>query len=342
MINLKRTRLVAESLSGKPYGEWIKTIQEIALRPNTPLNHRDNTWKFIPRYEGWWALGPKLFDEDLDRFKEAAVRVLREPDPRFELPSEKRVMANIYGKVLNHSYSLRRGLAESLALLGSYPDALKSCSLGKAESTAFLAVREILSDTDWILWASLNDLLPLLAEAAPREFLDAVEKALDGDTCPFDTLFAKEESGIFGQNYMTGLLWALETLAWDSDYLVRVVVLLGELAARDPGGNWSNRPANSLSTILLPWLPQTCAPVTKRKDAIEELSNEYPQVAWTLLLSLLPASHGISHGSRKPEWRKIIPDDWPERITLQEYWEQITAYVELATTHGQARSRKTC
>lgn len=39
-----------------------------------------------------------------------------------------------------------------------------------------------------------------------------------------------------GRNYMTGLLWAMETLAWDAEYLTRVIVILGELAARDPGG----------------------------------------------------------------------------------------------------------
>ncbi|VVB72415.1 Uncharacterised protein [uncultured archaeon] len=323
-------KAVAESLSGKPYGEWIKTVQEIALRPNTPLSHRDKTWKFVARYEGWYALGPKLLDEDLERFKTAAIMVLREPDPKFELLPEKRIAANIYGKVLNHSYLLRNGLAESLALLGSYPEALKYCSVGKAKAIAAFAVHEILSDADWVLWASLNDLLPLLAEAAPEEFLDAVEKALDSDTCPFDLIFKEEQSGIFGQNYMTGLLWALETLAWDPEYLIRVVVLFGELAARDPGGNWANRPANSLSTIFLPWLPQTCAPVPARKAAIEVLINEHPQEAWNLLLSLLPKSQEISHGSRRPVWRKTIPDDRPEHITDSEYWEQNFAYAELA------------
>ncbi len=214
--NFEADKAVVESLARKPYGEWIKTIQEIAQRQNNPLNHRDNTWEVTARYEGWYALGPKLLDDDLDRFKVAAVRVLRETDPKYELPSEKRVMASIYGKVLNHSYLLRKGLAESLALLGSYPDALKYCSLGRAEATAVIAVREILYNADWILWASLDYLLPLLAEAAPGEFLNAVENALDSNPYPFDTLFAQEKSGIFGQSYMAGLLWALETLAWDS------------------------------------------------------------------------------------------------------------------------------
>ncbi|MCL5125196.1 MAG: hypothetical protein M1511_11985 [Deltaproteobacteria bacterium] len=322
-------KAVTEILSGKSYGEWIGKIREIALRPGTPLIQQDSAWKVVARYEGWYALGRRLFDEHLDRLKEAAVSVLRERDPQFELSSDERYAASIHGKVLTYSRLLRNGLAESLALLGSHPKALTSCSFGKAEATAVLAVREVLADADWVLWASLNDLLPLLAEAAPGEFLDAVENALNSDPCPFDTVFAQEGTRNFSRNYMTGLLWALETLAWDAEYLTRVVVILGELAARDPGGNWANRPANSLSTILLPWLPQTCAPITKRQAAVATLLNELPGVAWKLLLALLPSSHQVSSGSRKPAWREMIADDWSGGVTNLKYWEQIAAYVEL-------------
>ncbi|MGZ6208389.1 MAG: hypothetical protein ACXWMS_12660, partial [Syntrophales bacterium] len=99
---------------------------------------------------------------------------------------------------------------------------------------------------------SLNDLLPTLAEAAPGEFLSQVERALQQTPCPFDNLFAQEGKGISGRNYMTGLLWALETLSWSDKYLSRVAIILAELASHDPGGNWANRPANSLVTVLLP------------------------------------------------------------------------------------------
>jgi hypothetical protein len=323
-------KAVAEKLSKKAYGEWIEKIREIVHRPGTPLIHRDGVWKMIARYEGWYGLGPKLFDEHLDRLRETAVNVLRERDPQFELPADERYAASIHGKVLSHSRLLRHGLAESLALLGSHPKALTLCSFGKAEGTAILAVREVLAGADWVLWASLNDLLPLLAEAAPGEFLDAVEKALTSDPCPFDKVFSQEGSGVTGWNYMTGLLWGLETLAWDAEYLTRVLVILGELAARDPGGNWSNRPANSLATILLPWLPQTCAPVSKRQTGIRTLLNESPDVGWKLLLDLLPSSHQMSSGSHKPAWRQLIPDDWSRDVTHAQYWEQVFAYTELA------------
>ena len=319
-----------EKLSGKPYGEWIGTIREVAFRPGTPLIQSEGTWKLVARYEGWYVLGSSVFDDHLDRLLEVVVTVLREKDPKFELPPEKRFASQIYGKILEHSPLLRKGLAEILALLGSHPKALTSCSFGKAEETAILAVRETFKGGDWVQWASLNDLLPLLAEAAPKEFLNAVEIALISHPCPFDELFAQEGSGGTGSNYMTGLLWALETLAWDAEFLGPVIVLLGELAARDPGGNWANRPINSLTTILLPWRPQTCGTIAKRRAAVATLLDELPSVAWQLLISLLPKSQFTSPGSRKPAWRVIIPDDWSEGVSYDQYWEQVTLYAELA------------
>uniref|UniRef100_A0A7V3KNK5 Uncharacterized protein n=1 Tax=candidate division WOR-3 bacterium TaxID=2052148 RepID=A0A7V3KNK5_UNCW3 len=328
-------RNAVEQLSGKAYGEWIKGMREIALAPATPLIQRDGSWKFIPRYEGWYALGQNVFDEHLDKLKSVAITVLGEKDPKFELPTNDRILASIHGKVLSHSLILRNGLAETLALLGSHPKAFTSCSLGKAEVTAILTIREILNDANGIHWASLNDVLPLLAEAAPGEFLDAIDKALQMNPCPFDEVFAQEGNGIFGSNYITGLLWSLETLAWDADYLSRVVICLGELATHDPGGQWANRPANSLTSILLPWFPQTCAPTNKRVAAVKTLLTEFPDVGWKLLVSLLPHQQSSSSGTRKPAWRSTIPDDWREGVTHREYWEQEAIYAELAVNHAK-------
>ncbi|MFZ0751260.1 MAG: hypothetical protein WAM70_18000, partial [Pyrinomonadaceae bacterium] len=312
-------RSTAEKLSGKAYGEWIGKMRETALRPGTPLTQREGVWKFVSRFEGWYALGPQLFPEHLDRILETIVSILREHDPGLELSPDERHLASIRGKQFTHSQLIRQGLSESLALLGSHPEALRSCSVGKAEGTARLAVRRILESADWKLWASLNDVLPLLAEAAPEELLNAVADALIADPCPFDAVFAQERSGVTGRNYLTGLLWALETLAWDAEHMTQVIILLGELAARDPGGNWGNRPANSLATILLPWFPQTTASASKRQTAVSTLLKELPDVAWTLLMSLLPQSHQISLTTRKPAWRRLIPDDWSEGVTNREY-----------------------
>lgn len=324
-------RSIVEGLSGNSYGEWIGRMRDVALYPGTPLTQRDGQWRFAARYEGWYALGPRFFDEHLDRLKIAVVSVLAERDPQFSLPKEERYASRFQGKDFVHSQLLRKGLAETLALLGSHPRALASCTLGNAEGAAAFAVRTILKAADWQLWASLNDLLPLLAEAAPGEFLDAVEKALIATPGPFDDVFAQEgDDGFMGRTYMSGLLWALETLAWDPNLLSRVVICLGELATRDPGGRWANRPANSLTTILLPWLPQTCAPVTKRVAAVALLLEELPDIGWKTLISLLPQSHSTSSGARRPAWRETIPDDWSKGVTVGEYWEQASHYSQMA------------
>ena len=128
-------------------------------------------------------------------------------------------------------------MAESLALLGNKPGDLTDCSQDKAETIAVLGVRDNFRKADWVLWGSLNNFLPILAEAAPNEFLNAIENGLQQTSFPFDELFSQEGHGITGGNYLIGLLWALETLAWDEKFLVRVCVILGELVAHDPAGN---------------------------------------------------------------------------------------------------------
>ncbi|MDD4964071.1 MAG: hypothetical protein PHI11_09160 [Gallionella sp.] len=322
-------RSAVEMLLGKPYGEWIEVARSEALRSDSPLIQRNENWKMISRGEAWSALGARLTNADLDCFQKLAIMVLGEKDAKFDLPIDERFAA---GKTLSHSDAIREGVAESLALLGSKPAALSSCTRGKAELTASIIVRKLLQNADWVKWASLNSSLPLLAEAAPDEFLDAVEAALlNPSTSPFLGVFAQESNGFGGWNYTSGLLWALETLAWNPDYLVRITTLLGELAAIDPGGNWSNRPKNSLVDIFLPWHPQTSATIPQRIAAVEALLRDQPDVGWTLLVRLLPSMHGTTSGTRKPTWRNFIPNGWQVNVTHNEYWEQVSGYAELTT-----------
>ena len=327
-------------LLGISYDEWLRKAREILHYPDSPLSLKNGIWKVDYRAELWSLLGSRILDQDLDTFRSLAVSVLKEPDPAFELPAEGRYAASIHGKVLKYSQLLRKGIAEGLAILGSQPESCANCSQGKAEATCILVIRELMTDADWVLWGSLNRLLPTLAEAAPGNFLDAVEKAMRLTPCPFDELFSQEGNGIIGDNYLTGLLWALEGLAWDEQYLVRVCVALAELASHDPGGQWVNRPSNSLVTILLPWMPQTLASFEKRKVAVQTILRERPDIAWNLIIQLLPGQHQTSSGSHKPIWRKTIPDDWGKGVTHQEYWQQVSFYAELAVAAaGQDTAR---
>jgi len=319
-------------IAGEDYNVWIIPIREILQKPDSPITLRNGIWCVTKRHALLKALGSRVFDEHLYKFKEYAISIFSERDPKFYLPSGERYVARIRGNVLKYSSELRQGLADTLALLGNNPDTLTYCNSHERHNISNLVVREVLDNADWVLWGSLNYLLPALAEAAPDEFLNIVESTLKQSSCPFDKLFSQEEEGIFGENYLTGLLWALETLAWEEQFIVRVCMILGELAERDPGGGSTNRPANSLTKILLPWLPQTTASINKRKVAIQTLKRESTKVAWKLLLSLLPGQTITSSHTRKPKWRSVNPENWDERVPRDEYLEQVYFYADLTVS----------
>lgn len=310
--------------------EWLRKMREVLQRPRSPLVHVNGVWTLKNRIATWANLAPWLFNKTIATFKASALTVLRERNPSFDLNSDQRFTAQIYGKVLSHSAALRSGMADTLALLGTSTVRLPNCVTSAGEDAATIVIRDLFESADWQLWGSLDRLLRTLGEASPGAFLGAVEQALQQQPCPFDALFAQEGDGISGGNYLSGLLWALETLAWDETHLVRVSVILAMLAGRDPGGNWANRPKNSLATIFLPWFPQTRASIEKRGVAVKAVVRERREVGWRLLLSLLPSHHSMSMGSHKPKWRNKLEAEEVPRPTVQDYWAQVEAYAQMA------------
>src|SRR6266545_6728244 len=107
----------------------------------------------------------------------------------------------------------------------------------------------------------------------------------------------------------TGLLWALEDLAWSPEYLGRVALVLARLQELDPGGRLSNRPSESLREIFLPWHPQTAASVDGRLAVLDLVIDHELVAAWNLLARLLPQSHDVAMPTYAPRWREWKPSE---------------------------------
>lgn len=316
-----------EFITNEKYSDWIIKIRQVEALDNSPLKHDSGVWFVRNRVDSWDIFSSRLFKDHLDRFKDISIKILSSIDPKFDLKPEERFGASIYGKVLSHSSSIRKGFSEGLALISTKKELLVNCASNYGEYIANVVVKEIFKTSDWMVWASTQDIQPVMAEAAPNEFLDAVENAVVHDDKPFNILFSQEGvGGVTGANYMTGLLWALESLAWSPIYLTRCVVLLGEMDSHDPGGNWANRPGNSIVDILLPWLPHTTANFERRLASLKALEREFPATAWKVLLNLLSSSHNSTFGTSKPAWRNFIPDGFNNEVTNKEYSEQIIEY----------------
>jgi hypothetical protein len=144
--------------------------------------------------------------------------------------------------------------------------------------------------------------MPLLAEAAPDVFLRSLDEGLDGERPLLQLKFADTagSDSLSISSPHTGLLWALEGLAWSSEHFGQVVEQLARLSEVDPGGRLSNRPAASLASIFRPWLPQTSVDASRRIAALDVLRERHPSVAWKLLMSMLPEPHAVGFHSVDP------------------------------------------
>jgi hypothetical protein len=311
--------IIAE-FTGEDINNWELKIKTLMHYHNKILQFNNGHWKVNDRKTIFVKYANRFLDSDLDKLKFIAVKVLREVDPMFELEPEKRYASSFYGKTPRYSKDIRYGISEILTLLTVNEDKLTTCSDYKASRIVDSIIVELLNDSDWTLWASLNDLLPTLAEASPDQFMNVVTIALNKSECPFDELFRQEGKGITGWNYMTGLYWALETLAWNEDYFISSISILAELATHDPGGNYINRPENSVVMILLPWLPHTLVSFEKRLNVLNIIRKDFPDITFKILLQLLPNQSQTTHGTNKPRYRNPIDKEWNPNISNVEYF----------------------
>lgn len=332
--NAEGDRSILEALTGTDYESLRDAIAGIVDSPTDPMIVRtDGTWHLVSPVDAWMLLAPKLTQDDLRRFETVVDMVLAEGDPSLNLPRDQRWRASIDGKTRRYSGDLRRGLAQSLALLGMYGEAVTLPGGASGSDFANYLIRKLLewasADRTGRAWQSLADVLPLAAEAGPEAFLDAVAAATTGDAPLLATMFQdnQDEYGLFSAGTPhTGLLWALECVSWSPDHFGRAVDLLARLDEIDPGGRMSNRPAASLAAMFRPWHPDNSVDPDRRLAVLDTMRRRHPDVAWKLECSMLPESNGTHFPISAPTFRTWKPDK--QSVTYGELWRMTTAAIE--------------
>ncbi|MCK5580004.1 MAG: hypothetical protein KAJ18_01880 [Candidatus Omnitrophica bacterium] len=330
---------VAE-LAGLKYNEFeAKLYKLMSSCDDHAIRRVSSVWQIFSRHDAWVLLSKYINPAFLNRFCKTAKSVLKELDPRFEISPNERWMANIMDKKAKYSGVLRHGLAESIAMLGSYGE--QDCVGMQGESVQdkiSVLVRQLLIDNmSGHQWWSLSGDLPLFGEAAPDVFLDAIEEGFKGDRPPLMDLFAEE--GTFGGCSHSGLLWALEGISWSQKHLSRTIQILAKLARLDPGGEYSNRPINTLKEMFLGWRPHTKASLEERVQILTSLMKVEPDICWTLLLGLLPNQSGISMNIHQPYFRNWA-EGWEPTITNKDYYKHILAINRLCLSHVEQKPDK--
>ncbi|MCW2292389.1 addiction module HigA family antidote [Pseudomonas sp. BIGb0408] len=301
-------RVIMSALTGdrKIYAEIEADLIELLNTEQAPVWSIGRHRGVVSKVDALFAIHAFISAEDLDHFFFTAEYVLSEDDPTLDLPESERWTAGLYGKTRSHSGVLREGVCETLVILAVHGNTFFKARLGiNVEAKVHQLIRSLLTPYRARTWEAHSHDLPRYAEAAPDTFLDILETDLENLEPQVLKLLRPVESGPFGGGCpRSGLLWALERVAWDSDRMTRVALLLAQLSQLPITDNWSNKPENSLEALFRSWMPQTSAPLEQRLTVLGLIVLRFPDVGWRLCMSQLDRTSTLGFHSDKPQWRK--------------------------------------
>jgi len=285
------------------YFQYQKQILPYLRSQDSPLIKEGDVWQVRAPVDAFSNLAHLFGQEEFERLRVVATTVFSEDDPLLDLPEDQRPLFEIQGRRFKHSRWLRDGLVKTLRLIHLRHEALGLTNTGTRPD---LFIDKLVLDipglaVDYRRIASLHDELLILMEASPRPLLSALEQMLEGDGRALAPIF-QDRDPLFSRSPHTGLLWGLEALAWDPQYLAAASLVLAKLDRIDPGGKLNNRPLNSLREIFLPWHPSTNANLVQRFSALDQIIVKEPEVGWKLLIKLLPGTHEVSFPTAKPRY----------------------------------------
>ncbi len=329
-------REVVRRLAGADDDTEVETgVAELCALEDPPVWSAGEYRGAVSRIDALLGVAPFVAEADLKDFLLVAEYVLSERDPAIDLPEDEQWLANLHGKVRNHSDALRRGVRETLILLAVFGNGLFQERLGlDAEARVAGLVRKLLTPLDPEKLLSQNDNLPDYGEAAPAEFLSLIEADLRKDDPAAQALLRPAGGFLSGGPLCTDLLWALEGVAWDPQYFPRVVEILAQLCRRtqnESEDNWENKPEATLYSLFRAWMPNTADSLEGRIRTFEKLCRDYPELGWPICIRHMELGLDTAFPGYAWRWRKdASPND--RRITNEEFFSFVRKAVDLALT----------
>jgi len=287
-----------------PYEDIEKKIAYLLSFEDCPVWSAGKFRGTVSKIDVLFAVKRAVTLKNIEDFLTAAEYVLSESDPALELPEDQRWAASIYGKTRDHSSILRNGICETLVILSVHGNNLFHERLGvNVEYQVDAFIKRLLTPLTPKKIMSQSKDLPHYAEASPNTFLSLIEEDLQSPDAQIFSLMKPVENGVMGSCPRTGLLWALESLAWKPEQLYRVCSILAKLSKRKLEDNWANKPENSLFSIFRSWIPQTAANLSQRKAVFEKLVKNFPEIGWKLCLDQFDVHSRTGDYNYRPRWR---------------------------------------
>lgn len=278
---------------------------------DSPIANVGTVWRLKSPMDAMSYASAYLTDGDLAKLKEMCGLLIADDDPE----AEDKVASD--GLEMWHfkqqfSSDIKKGTYQSLILLSLIND-----ESNRRNVWVDGLLHELLNGWTLKRFLSNRTFFTLLAEASPEAFLDFLEGT--GEEI-YDIVFTPQKShmGLTGWNiYYTDLLFALEMLAWDEDYIYRVTSLLLRFSSYKNDSNYANKPANSLAEIYRFPLPQTFAKFENRMEILTSLSSSYRTQISELCFRILEGNGPrVLSQTHFYKWRHFSDLSSPEYISV--------------------------
>lgn len=316
-----------EQLSNQKYADYLITLNKWRNFEESPIIQIGETWRLTSPLDLWTNLSAQLTENDFKNLQQCFSQAFKNGNPIIK-PKDENDFAASFNKKRKYSNWSREGLTQSLILVGRLGDSIKIPNLNKPQNWVDNIVLDLLYNATGETWVSVNHELPLISEASPDSFLKSVNNSLAKEKPEIMEMFEEENGFIHKTSHHTGLLWALENLAWLPEYLRDTSLILLQLSRLDPGGNLSNRPLNSITEIFKPWHYQTLASYDERIAVLKYITEREQETGWSLLIRMLPEHHGVAHPTHKMRWR-MFDKNTNLKYTYQEIWDTHSTIIEM-------------
>ena len=330
--NNESEKELISDIIGVEYSIWIKNLRKLLNQKSEFVSFKNNIWKIENKESLIEQYSEDFFEEDIKKFENATLKIIMEIDPKFDLKADERIMSSAMGKRTIYSKEIKKSVLETFAYIKSISSKFINCEQ-EIKNSQWYIVREVLQNCNWKNLATLNENLPLLAEINESEYMKQLDDIIKNKSYELTKLFEEKEEYITVTGYTHGLLWSLELIAWNPEYIMEVFDIFGKL------GKFDDKVVETMSRILLPWYPQTKADISLRKATLEMVLKEYNDIGWKLLMQLMPNKQTYSFPTYKPKWNNII-DDEKAKVTNKELYEQYVEYIKLAIYYSKTDKDK--
>ncbi len=307
------------------YDEIVFLIGRIEDKLPGLIQHYNGQIKISDRHNIIKSIAKYVTSDTLNKILPTIEKTISDEDQYLNQTLEQQILINIRGELKpGHSLLIRQEMASTLAIISNNSDFFTNAR--NADLKVQESQKNILNkDMDLKLLPSIAPLLPILAEINPGTYISLFT----------DILNAIQENDSPGSLNLSPIFDSITSslliLAWDKNIFSRACLLLVKTVEIFNSNDNYNQVIELITSILLPWHPQTLAPVDERIELMRVILNKNPKIGWKILTGLLPKATGTTFGLHRPKWLNMSSEILEEnKVTNEDYKKQSEAYIDLA------------